>query len=495
MERDPTSDLARAGVVVANRYRLDAVIGRGGMGSVWSATHLGLGHRIAIKLISREFIRSADALRRFDAEAKAAARLQSRHVVQVYDNGTLDDGTPYIAMELLSGESLQHRIEERGRIALPEAVQILGQCCKALGRAHALGIVHRDIKPDNIFLARTPDEDGDVAKILDFGVAKVALDGNQGQTGTGMLLGTPLYMSPEQARGLKTLDTRADLYSLGLAAYTMLTGQLAINGESFGEVLLKICVEPLPRLCAAAPWLPPAMDGWFQRVCAREPVDRCQSAQEFIDLLRTAAGEGAAPGRPSIEGASALQAHGVAPTLVAAGISAVGPTTAASVNLSGVNVAITAAGVPRRNTGVFVVGGVMAALGIGAVVLLVALRPQAAPSPELAADTRTAAASMGSPSPAPAPATPPVARETPTSSVTLEPAPQRLAPIPAATTHALDAPTSPSKVGVHAVPLPTAARAPAVAPMPAPAVAPMPAPAVAPARAPAPTQPTINLGY
>jgi len=119
MEGDPTSDLARAGVVVANRYRLDAVIGRGGMGSVWSATHLGLGHRIAIKLISREFIRSADALRRFDAEAKAAARLQSRHVVQVYDNGTLDDGTPYIAMELLSGESLQHRIEERGRIALP----------------------------------------------------------------------------------------------------------------------------------------------------------------------------------------------------------------------------------------------------------------------------------------------------------------------------------------------------------------------------------------
>src|SRR5580693_8929542 len=173
MEADPTSDLARPGIVVANRYRLEAVVGRGGMGSVWSAVHVGLGHRVAIKLISREFVRSAEALRRFDAEAKAAAGLQSRHVVQVYDNGTLDDGTPYIAMELLAGESLQHRIEERGRIALPEAVHILGQCCKALGRAHALGIVHRDIKPDNIFLARSPDEDGDVAKILDFGVAKV----------------------------------------------------------------------------------------------------------------------------------------------------------------------------------------------------------------------------------------------------------------------------------------------------------------------------------
>jgi len=491
MEGDPTSDLARAGVVVANRYRLDAVIGRGGMGSVWSATHLGLGHRIAIKLISREFIRSADALRRFDAEAKAAARLQSRHVVQVYDNGTLDDGTPYIAMELLSGESLQHRIEERGRIALPEAVHILGQCCKALGRAHALGIVHRDIKPDNIFLARTPDEDGDVAKILDFGVAKVALDGNQGQTGTGMLLGTPLYMSPEQARGLKTLDTRADLYSLGLAAYTMLTGQLAINGESFGDVLLKICVEPLPRICAAAPWLPPAMEGWFQRVCAREPADRCQSAQEFVDWLRVAAGEGAAPGRPSIEGASALQAHGVAPTLVAAGISALGPATAPSVNLSGVNVAITAAGVPRRNTGVLLVGGVMAALAIGAVVLLVALRPQAKPSADVASDTRTAAASMGSPSTAPAPTMPPPAKEMPTASAAVDPAPQHLAPIPAATPHALEAPASPSKLGVHAAPALTAPPTPA----PTHASAPPPAPAPTHAPAPAPTQPVINLGY
>src|SRR5580693_3987034 len=155
MEGDPTSDLARAGVLVAKRYRLESVIGRGGMGSVWAATHLGLGHQVAIKLISREFIRSADALRRFDAEAKAAARLQSRHVVQVYDSGTLDDATPYIAMELLSGQNLQSRIEASGPVSLAESVDILAQACKGLGRAHALGIVHRDIKPDNIFLAQS----------------------------------------------------------------------------------------------------------------------------------------------------------------------------------------------------------------------------------------------------------------------------------------------------------------------------------------------------
>jgi serine/threonine-protein kinase len=273
----------------------------------------------------------------------------------------------------------------------------------------------------------------------------------------------------------------------------MLTGQLAINGESFGDVLLKICVEPLPSLCAAAPWLPPAMGAWFQRVCAREPVDRCQTAQEFIDLLRVAAGEVAAPVRPSIEGVSTLQARGVAPTLVAAGISAVGPATAPSVNLSGVNVAITAAGVPRRNTGVIVVGGVMAALAIGAVVLLVALRPQAKPSSDVAPDTRTAAASMGSPSTAPAPTTPPPAKEMPTASAAVDPAPQHLAPIPAATVHALEAPASPSKVGVHAAPALTAAPAPA--PTHAAATAPAPTHAAATAPAPAPTQPVINLGY
>src|SRR5580692_5708299 len=146
MEADPTSDLARPGIVVANRYRLEAVVGRGGMGSVWSAVHVGLGHRVAIKLISREFVRSAEALRRFDAEAKAAAGLQSRHVVQVFDTGTLADETPYIAMELLHGETLQARVHRTGPIPLVEAVEILSQSCKALGRAHSAGIIHRDIK-------------------------------------------------------------------------------------------------------------------------------------------------------------------------------------------------------------------------------------------------------------------------------------------------------------------------------------------------------------
>ena len=142
------------------------------MGSVWSATHTGLGQPVAIKFISREFVTSAEALRRFDAEAKAAAQLRSRYVVQVYDNGTLEDGTPYIAMELLRGESVYQRVHRAGPVPLPEAAGILTQCCKALGRAHTAGIVHRDIKPDNIFLSQSQDDEAPVVKVLDFGIAK-----------------------------------------------------------------------------------------------------------------------------------------------------------------------------------------------------------------------------------------------------------------------------------------------------------------------------------
>jgi serine/threonine-protein kinase len=282
------SALVAPGAVVAGKYRLDAIVGEGGMGAVWSATHTGLGQAVAIKFINKEFVTSTDALRRFDAEAKAAAQLRSRHVVQVFDNGTLEDGTPYIAMELLRGENLYARVHRAGPIPLPEAVEILAQCCRALGRAHGAGIIHRDIKPDNIFLAQSEDEPL-LVKILDFGIAKFNAGPNDhGATRTGAVVGTPLYMSPEQARGLKTIDYRTDIYSLGLVAYTMLTGNLAFSSESFGDLLLQICTAPLPSLCAGAPWLPPSMETWFQRACAREPAMRFATAQEFAEALRGA---------------------------------------------------------------------------------------------------------------------------------------------------------------------------------------------------------------
>jgi serine/threonine protein kinase len=287
----PQSSLAQPGATVAGKYRLESLVGCGGMGSVWSATHLGLGHQVAIKLISPQHVQSTDVRRRFDTEAKAVARLKSRHVVQIYDNGELEDGTPYIAMELLHGESLHGRIQRAGPMPLAEGVTVITQVCRALSRAHAAGIVHRDIKPDNIFLARSEEEEGYLVKVLDFGVAKLApVDGEQSSTKTGSLVGTPLYMSPEQARGLKTIDHRTDLYSLALVAYTMLTGNLAFSGDSFGDLLLKICTEELPSLRQAAPWLPAPMDDWFKKAGARDPAARHGSAQELADSLAGAAG-------------------------------------------------------------------------------------------------------------------------------------------------------------------------------------------------------------
>ncbi len=287
--------LAVAGAVIAGRYRLESIVGNGGMGAVWAATHLGLHRVVAVKIISSDFARSHELRRRFDTEAKAAAKLQSRHVVQIYDNGELADGTPFIAMELLEGESLQARLVRGGTASLAETVHVVSQVARALGRAHAAGILHRDIKPDNIFLARSDEDDGVVVKVLDFGVAKFSVaDETQSTTRTGSLVGTPLFMSPEQGRGLKTIDGRTDLYSLGLVAYTMLTGRQAFTGESFGDLLLQICTRSLPSLVAFRPDVPPAVDAWFMRTCAREPAARFQSAQELVDALVAAAG-GVAP--------------------------------------------------------------------------------------------------------------------------------------------------------------------------------------------------------
>ncbi|HMJ51465.1 MAG TPA: protein kinase, partial [Polyangiaceae bacterium] len=289
------------GTIIAGKYRLDGMIGRGGMGSVWSTMHLGLGQRVAVKLIAKRYAGSREARQRFDLEAKAVAQLRSRYVVQIFDNGETEDGTPYIVMELLDGESLDHRIERRGPVPLDQAVRIIGQVGRALMRAHGLGIVHRDLKPENIFLTRNDEDDaGEIAKVLDFGIAKIkTADTSSSATRTGTVLGTPLFMSPEQARGLKSVDHRTDLYSLGMVAFTMLTGRNAYSGESFGDILVAICTQPLPSLRTYAALLPPSLDAWMQRACAKEPGDRFAAVEPMIEALHAAAGMA----RPKLQGA------------------------------------------------------------------------------------------------------------------------------------------------------------------------------------------------
>jgi serine/threonine-protein kinase len=272
-------------------------LGQGGMGSVWRAEHLALGSSLAIKLIDPGITQSPEAAVRFKREAQAAADLRSAHVVQIIDYG-VDDGLPFIAMELLDGESLGARLERMGRLAPDQAASILSQVARALARAHQAGVVHRDLKPDNVFLVR--EADGDIVKVLDFGIAKKlgVLSTTSGiKTGTGAMLGTPYYMSPEQVLGGSDIDHRADIWSLGIIAYECLTGQRPFEKETLGGLLMAICNDPLPVPSKVAS-VPSGFDAWFARACARDTSARFDSAIEATADLRTVCGVSVEPPPP-----------------------------------------------------------------------------------------------------------------------------------------------------------------------------------------------------
>jgi serine/threonine-protein kinase len=275
------------GLRVADRFRLVRLLGQGGMGSVWLADHLALEIPCAVKFIDKEQ-NSPDVRRRFEREAKAAAQLRGQHVVQILDHGVWEE-IPYIAMEYLEGEDLNARLERVVRLPNAQTVRIISQVAKGLARAHAAGIVHRDLKPENIFL--TKDGDDEVVKVLDFGIAKRSQTSlSEAGTKTGSLLGTPFYMSPEQARGVKAIDHRSDLFSLAIIAYQCVTGKLPFYSEGLGDVLAQIMYEPVPIPSQQGLQVPPGFDAWWQRGSARAVEARFQSAKELADSLALALG-------------------------------------------------------------------------------------------------------------------------------------------------------------------------------------------------------------
>ncbi len=277
---------------MAGKYRLTQLIGRGGMGSVWEGTHTTLGTRVAAKFIDSEYANSGEARSRFENEARAAAKLRSKHVVEVYDHGVSEDGRPYIVMEFLRGEPLDKRLERLGRLPAKDTARIVMQVCRALAKAHASGIVHRDLKPENVFLEWDEEDGADVAKVVDFGIAKFADNqlGSSSATRTGSVLGTPYYMSPEQARGLRSVDHRSDLWSVGVITYRCLVGSLPFEGEAVGDLLVKLCTAPLPVPSQLAPDLPPGFDAWFVKALCREPEGRFASASELGESLAAVCG-------------------------------------------------------------------------------------------------------------------------------------------------------------------------------------------------------------
>jgi serine/threonine-protein kinase len=252
-----------AGQLVADKYRIDGVIGAGGMGVVLAATHLDLDQLVAIKVLRDA---SEEAIARFQREARMIVRLKSVHVARVFDVGVLDDDTPYFVMERLEGEDLAKMLEKKGPLPVEQAVDYVLEACEAVAEAHTLGMVHRDLKPANLYVARGPGGTGSV-KVLDFGISKAVQDANQpvGElTNEGVAMGSPGYMSPEQIQSTRDVDARADIYSLGAILYRLTSGQTPHKGETLMSILASMASTPLRPLDAIAK-VPPD----FAKVVAR----------------------------------------------------------------------------------------------------------------------------------------------------------------------------------------------------------------------------------
>ncbi len=280
--------LLAPGTVIASRYRLERPLASGGMGSVWVARHLSLQTEVAIKFIATETAASAAARSRFEREARSAAHLRHPNIVAVQDYG-IEDDTPYLAMELLRGESLEDRIDAKGRLSLEALAPLVQQMSRGLRKAHEAGIVHRDLKPGNVFLARDDDDDVEVIKILDFGIAKET-DMSLGEaTKTSELMGSPHYMSPEQLRSSKKTDVRSDLWSVGVVLYRALTGKIPFPGDTLAEVMVQVFSARLPPATSIVQDLSPGVDAFFQRALARNPDDRFQTMRELADAFQAVA--------------------------------------------------------------------------------------------------------------------------------------------------------------------------------------------------------------
>jgi hypothetical protein len=276
-------------------YRLVERLGSGGMGVVWRAEHAALGRKAAIKMIRPELSGDAELTRRFFNEARSAAQIDHPGIVAVLDFGHHTDGSAFIVMELLSGEPLSARLARPGRLPLAETVGLARQIAATLAVVHAAGTVHRDLKPDNVFLVPDPDRpDGVRVKLLDFGVAKLQ---GSGQTRTGTLLGTPAYMAPEQCRGDREVDERADIYSLGCVLFEMACGRPPFSGDGFGAVLGAQMYEPPPRPRALDAQVAPALETLILAMLAKSAADRPQTMTAVLTALESIAPP--TDGRPS----------------------------------------------------------------------------------------------------------------------------------------------------------------------------------------------------
>lgn len=272
--------------VIDGKYEIVRLLGEGGMGAVYEGVNTRIHRRVAIKVLHGNVAGNSDAVQRFEREAQAAGRIGSKHIVEVLDMGDLPSGDRFMVMEFLAGTSLSDRIKERGRMTPQELCPLVMQLLEGLAAAHAAGIVHRDLKPDNVFLL-PPAQPGapDFVKILDFGISKFNVMGGEfSMTRTGAVMGTPYYMSPEQAKG-DPLDQRTDLYAVGVILYEALSGRVPFNAETFNQLLFKIVLEEAPPLEPLVATVNPAFLDIVRKAMARNPDERYQTASDFKAAL------------------------------------------------------------------------------------------------------------------------------------------------------------------------------------------------------------------
>jgi serine/threonine-protein kinase len=274
-------------------YRAIELLGEGGMGAVYLAEHPGIGRRVAVKVLHKNYIRDDQLLARFLNEARAANAIRHPNIIEILDSGVIADGTPFLVMELLEGESLGTRLRRTGALPVATALDFAYQTASALGAAHKKGIVHRDLKPDNLFvIPDSHDTERERIKVLDFGIAKLQQgpSSDSVKTRTGTLMGTPIYMSPEQCRGTRAVDHRSDMYSLGVILYEMLIGQPPFVSEGFGELVnMHLNVAP-PSPRAHRPEIPAALDALVLKMLAKSPDDRYADMGELQAALKASGG-------------------------------------------------------------------------------------------------------------------------------------------------------------------------------------------------------------
>jgi serine/threonine protein kinase len=430
----------RQGDILAGKYRVERVLGAGGMGVVVAAHHVQLDKRVAIKFLLQDALGNAEAVERFAREARAAVKITSEHVARVIDVGTLETGAPYMVMEFLEGHDLAQWVRLRGPLPLEQAVDFVLQACEAIAEAHALGIIHRDLKPANLFIVRGADALHTV-KVLDFGISKATAQGGKAQdvalTRTTAVMGSPLYMSPEQMAASRSVDARTDLWAMGVVLYELLAGRVPFDGETLPEVCTKIATQPPPSLRVLRPDLPAAVEAIVIKCLEKDRERRYANVSEFALAL---APFGPPRARASAERIQRVLRHaGLADsgTLIA---DAPGPGVGHGSTQGSVSVSSSWGRTGRRGVGRWVLGGLAAGLALVAVaaVALLARRSSDTESMDRSVASAGTPRQMPASIAASAPAQPPAPSQVPASASALMPAPTQpptlmsaLAPTPA----------------------------------------------------------------